>query len=195
MGRRLGGRNHAVPYDVVYEQNAPVAEQKLYRVVKGVVWLVRTGEDGSAVVVDEVYPGGYFGQETLCAGFYRTEARQMFPDGIVEEVLWPELSRSEQRAVHRDIADRLANNRWPERVLSGKIRERLLSYLTSLAEKGLGKKVGRSTEVFLPRHEDLALVLASTRETITMALGELRRRQLVSVKDANTFVIPVRRSA
>jgi CRP-like cAMP-binding protein len=191
MGRILGGRNKKNRYKIIYTQNQQVSEQKVFRVVSGLVWLVQTNADGSgALVVDEVYPGEYFGQEALRRGVYQAEARQIIPGGLVEDFLWRNSTHTERFSVLNSLGSRLAESRWATRVIRGDVQARVLAYLTGLARSNLGKRVGDSIEVFLPRHEDLALIVGATRETVSTVIAKLRKSGLISCKNRRTLVMP-----
>ena len=193
MGRRKGVKNHAVPHHIVYKQDSPVKKGQLYRVKYGLVWLVRRAENGQSVVVDELSTDDYFGYEALCDETYHTEARQMLVAGTVEVVSWQGLSSSIKSEINKKIIRRLTQSQWPERVLyvHGDVASRLYTYLTRLVQQKLGVCVGRSTEIYIPRHKDLALLLATTRETIHASLKKLRQQNLIKIKNSTTVVLPL----
>jgi hypothetical protein len=146
MGRILGGRNKKNRYKIIYTQNQQVSEQKVFRVVSGLVWLVQTNVDGSgALVVDEVYPGEYFDQEALRRGVYLAEARQIIPGGLVEDFLWRNSTYAERFAVLNSLGSRLAESRWATRVIHGDVQARVLTYLTGLARSSLGRGVSSAS--------------------------------------------------
>jgi CRP-like cAMP-binding protein len=160
----------------------------MYVVAKGRVKICHITNEGKQSVLSFVDPGEIFGELAVLDSGPREEyaeatkectviriPRNQFEDLFREE---PEFAlRLTQLIGHR--------RRRAERRLKNLVflpnRDRLLHLLLELAEKyGVASADGLQLNTNLS-HQDLASTIGSTRETVTLVLGELQARGLVRV--------------
>jgi CRP-like cAMP-binding protein len=167
------------------------AEQAVYFVKKGSIKLVRTTPDGHSFIIDILGASTLFGQ--LAEG----------PDADGSEVTAEALEETLLCLMRRENFNRLMEMvpALGTRItkLSGlrlrKIQNRLVDLLYSSVEARLAKTfLGLAAEFGVARqdgvlidlrltHNDFADLIASTRETVSAALGALSRRGAIDVRD------------
>ena len=160
----------------------------------GRVKIFHVTADGKQAVLAIIEPGEVFGELAVLDGGSREEfAEAMEPVGVI---LIPgrEVQRlmAEQPSVSLEVTRMLGlRRRRTERRLKSLLfrsnRERLVSLLLEFVERyGRTEKAGIALAIKLA-HQELANMIGSTRETVTVILGELqregslviRRRQIV----------------
>jgi CRP-like cAMP-binding protein len=162
--------------------------EAVYLVAKGRVKICHITNDGKQSVLAFVDPGEIFGELAVLD----TGAREEYAEAT-RECTAIRIPRSQFVDLFReepDFAMRLTQlighrRRRAERRLKNLVflpnRERLLHLLLELAEKyGVASADGLELDTNLS-HQDLASTIGSTRETVTLVLGELQARGLVRV--------------
>ncbi len=72
--------------------------------------------------------------------------------------------------------------------LSGSVEEKLARLLAHWAENS-GRHPGRDTRFPVPyKHEEIAQMIGSTRETVTRLLGALKKKKIIEVRGATVIV-------
>lgn len=177
--------------------STPESPQRvLYMLKKGYVRLSRIDRDGRMLTVGLLRPGNIFGEiEALSTGTAGAYAEAM------SDVLLCSLQEGDLRRMlhHRpDIAARMIRilsdrlrelEELLEQLALGTVEKRLLYLLVKLAEQ-----FGVSADPeFIPidielSHEDLSYMTASTRETVSLTLGGLKRAGIVRTKRRRLWV-------
>lgn len=157
-------------------------------VANGRIRLYSVTPDGKEVLLAFVEPGELFGELALIGGEAREEFAQAavlssviaIPRDAMETVLLrnARLSMSVTRYVglrRRSLERRLKN------LMFRSNRERLLGLLGELLEQ-YGRPVveGILIDIRLS-HQDLASLIGVTRESVTLALGELQNERMISI--------------
>jgi CRP/FNR family cyclic AMP-dependent transcriptional regulator len=144
--------------------------------------------DGKQSILAFIDPGEVFGE--LC--LFDTESREeqaiaMVPTAIVlipRDLIQQLISRHAELALgitRRMGLRRLRIERRLKSLLFRSNRERLLQLWMELAtEYGTPSKLGIEIRIKLS-HQDLASIIGSTRETVTMTLGELQEQGVVAL--------------
>lgn len=145
-------------------------------------------EDGKQSILAFVEPGELFGELALMGGQEREEFAEtveksmivLIPNDAMQQLLLrnPRLSLGVTRLIglrRRRIERRLKN------LLFRSNRERLVHLLLELAEQ-YGRPAADGLELKIKlSHQDLASVIGSTRETVTVLLGEMQAEGLLKL--------------
>jgi CRP-like cAMP-binding protein len=156
---------------------------------RGRVKIKAVTPDGRETIFAFIEPGELFGELAILDGESRQDYAEAVEDSLVlavprTELLWL-MERRPDVALHvtkllgfrlRRIENRLRN------LLFRSTRERALSLLLELLESH-GRLVGDRWEIRLRlSHQDFANLIGSTRETVTMTLGQLQREGLIEIR-------------
>lgn len=156
----------------------------VYLVKSGKVKILRTTEDGKEVLVSLLGPGDLFGEEVVFSDkeLERTTVARCLEPSLLcmarAEDIYSMVSRNPVLALN--IAKYLQEQRDDalaivEEVAYLKVQDRLLRLLERLAQEyGVPSKEGTLLNVRLT-HADLASLIGSTRETVTLQISSLIR--------------------
>ena len=173
------------------------ASDSVLLVTQGRVKLYHITGDGKQAVLTFIDPGELFGEVSLVEGGEREEFAEAIekttlirlPGDVVRELMdeHPSVAVGVTKLIglrRRRIERRLKS------LLFRSNRERLTHLLLELADK-YGRRTSEGVELGIKlSHQDLASIIGSTRETVTVVLGELqsegsvivKRRQIVLVR-------------
>lgn len=167
-------------------------------VMSGHVRLARLAESGKEITIDLLWPGDLFGEEVL----FENSHRRMNAHALRDACVWSLDAADVVDIAQRDsiFAMKLANI-IHERLLSVStaledvacqcIFERLLRLFDRLVKAhGIPMQAGQYVGVQLT-HRDIALLVGSTRETISKTMGELTRAGAVCI-DSDRLVVRYR---
>ncbi|MFN4070757.1 MAG: helix-turn-helix domain-containing protein [Thermus caldifontis] len=161
------------PGEVILYPGAPGPRDRVYRVLEGLVRLEAVDEEGNALTLRLVRPGGYFGEEALAG----TE-RGYFAEAVTEVVAEPlpkEPHPEEVRQVLQSLAQALSESyRRIERLATQRLKNRMAAAILELAETPLAHQEPEGL-VLRATHDELAAAVGSVRETVTKVIGELTR--------------------
>ena len=161
------------PGEVILYPGVPGPRDRVYRVLEGLVRLEAVDEEGNALTLRLVRPGGYFGEEAL-AGMERTYFAEAVTE-VVAEPLPKEPHPEEIRQVLLSLAQALSESyRRIERLATQRLKNRMAAAILELAETPLAHE-GPEGLVLRATHDELAAAVGSVRETVTKVIGELTR--------------------
>lgn len=146
----------------------------VFRVRDGLVRMTRTTPAGRTVTVRHLLPGDFFGEEALAAGDRCSGAETLTtatldviePDRIQAGLLGP-LTRSLSDQMRRLMDDQCRRR-------TDTLRARVAGYLVLLAGSPLAGTDADGRACLAVTHELVAEGVASTRESVSKVLGELR---------------------
>jgi CRP/FNR family transcriptional regulator, cyclic AMP receptor protein len=152
----------------------------IYLVKRGAVRIARETEDGKEVTVALLGPGDLFGEETLFEDKPRTTNAIVVEDALLcqtrAEDLFALLSRDPALALNvaKVLSGRLDEAQATmEDLAYTKVGERILHLLRKLAaEHGVPCTGGTRIDLRLT-HADIASLVGSTRETVSVEMGRL----------------------
>jgi CRP/FNR family transcriptional regulator, cyclic AMP receptor protein len=202
-GDRVDGTQHiftTVEYPAktgIFDQGDPT--RLVYLVKRGNVRISRLTPDGKEVTVAILGPGDIFGEETLFEKGPRTTVATTITQALLctakaddlFELLSkdPELALNVAKVVHDRLDDASATI---EDLAYARVADRLLHLFERLAaEHGVTTDAGTRIDVRLT-HADIASLIGSTRETVTVELQNLVREGKLRT-DHGTFTL-VRKS-
>lgn len=172
------------------------SERVIYFVKRGAVRIVRQTPDGKDVTVALLGPGDLFGEESLFDRKERTTHAVVVEDALLctsrADDLFTLLSRDPALALNvaKVLSERLGDAQSTmEDLAYAKVGDRIEHVLRRLAtEHGVPIKGGLRIEVRLT-HADIASLVGSTRETVSVEIGKLIDAGRLSL-DGRSFVIP-----
>ncbi|WP_038055781.1 helix-turn-helix domain-containing protein [Thermus amyloliquefaciens] len=161
------------PGEVILYPGVPGPRDRVYRVLQGLVRLEAVDEEGNALTLRLVRPGGYFGEEAWAG----TE-RGYFAEAVTEVVAEPlpkEPHPEEVFQVLLSLAQALSESyRRIERLATQRLKNRMAAAILELAETPLAHEEPEGL-VLRATHDELAAAVGSVRETVTKVIGELTR--------------------
>ncbi|TFU26717.1 helix-turn-helix domain-containing protein [Thermus tengchongensis] len=161
------------PGEVILYPGVPGPRDRVYRVLEGLVRLEAVDEEGNALTLRLVRPGGYFGEEAL-AGMERSYFAEAVTE-VVAEPLPKEPHPEEIRQVLLSLAQALSESyRRIERLATQRLKNRMAAAILELAETPLAHEEQEGV-VLRATHDELAAAVGSVRETVTKVIGELTR--------------------
>lgn len=167
----------------VFEEGAPA--DCCYVVVAGRAKVVLDSESGDEVALGEVAPGDLVGEVALLDGFTRSAALVAAETCrliVIPATAFDSLRSNpafERRLVARVMSTLRDSTEHVRSVATGPSLTRVVWCLGRIARRE-GKRDG--TSVIIPKkpHHELASMAGCTRETVSRALGTLKRKKYVS---------------
>ncbi len=178
----------------LFDQGDPT--RLVYLIKRGKVRVGRITADGKEVTVAILGAGDLFGEETLFESPTRTTVATVIEDALIctakAEDLFGLLARSPRLALNvaQILSDRLLDaNATMEDLAYARIPDRLMHLFSRLAvEHGTQTPDGVVVDVKLT-HADIASLIGSTRETVSLELANLVKAGKVKM-DGRAIVIP-----
>jgi CRP/FNR family cyclic AMP-dependent transcriptional regulator len=179
---------------MIFDQGDP--GRVVFLVKTGTVKIARLTPEGREVTVAILGAGDIFGEETLFDGAARTTVAVTMDDALVctarADDLFGLLARSPQLALNvaKILSERLGDaSATMEDLAYAKIPDRLMHLFRRLAvEHGNTSADGVTIDVRLT-HADIASLIGSTRETVSLELSHLVRAGRLRL-DGKAFVVP-----
>ncbi|MCC7274033.1 MAG: Crp/Fnr family transcriptional regulator [Alphaproteobacteria bacterium] len=192
IARRCTWRRHAAHEQII--DSASDSRDVLF-VTGGKVRIVNFSASGREVSLDDVGPGGFFGELAAIDGASRSATVVALEDTILASLApsaflallreHPEVALAIMRRLAGII--RQANSRIMDLSTVG-AQSRVCGELLRLASvDGTGAAAERRIRP-IPRHSDVASRASTTRETVARVLGDLVRHDIVR-RDADSFCI------
>ena len=164
-------------------------------VVSGRIKLYHLTPDGKQALLGIIDPGELFGELAILADSQREEFAECMepahivaiPRSVMQQLMesHPDVSLGVTRLIglrQRRIERRLKS------LLFRSNRDRLIHLLVELVEK-YGQTVPEGVQIGIRlSHQDLANIIGSTRETVTVLLGELGADKLLTIKKRKIIV-------
>jgi CRP-like cAMP-binding protein len=195
--RRLESRSLASTFvrgSMIYFPGEP--GEAVLLLTNGRVKVLSVTPDGRETILALIEPGEMFGELALFDAGARGEYAEAVEESTVlaiprEEILWlmgrrPDVALGVTKLLGfrlRRIENRLKN------VLFRTNRERTIAILLELVESH-GRRDKSGWEI-RPRlsHQDLAGLIGSTRETVTLTLGQLQREGLIRIDRRRIYIL------
>ncbi|MDP8256435.1 MAG: Crp/Fnr family transcriptional regulator [Candidatus Alcyoniella australis] len=178
---------------MIYMPDDPGTE--LYFLKAGRVKICKITEDGREIILNLVKPGDVFGEMAVIS----EGKRENFAE-IQENVIYYYIKRLDLIALMKsrpEVAIRLAKmigerrleaERNMESFLYKGVRERLASLLIKLA-KDYGIKDARGNMLRIKiTHQDLANLIGSSRETVSLTMGDFRKEGVIDINDRKIII-------
>ncbi|WP_038042225.1 helix-turn-helix domain-containing protein [Thermus tengchongensis] len=163
----------------------------LYRLQTGLVRIVELLSDGRTLTLRHILPGDYFGEEALEGKRYRYAAEAMTE--VVVEGLDPRtMSHEALHQVARNLARQMRRvQAYEAHLQTGELRARIARYLLFLADTPASHRDERGLYV-TASHEEIADATASTRESVSKILSDLRREGLIDTAYRKVYLLDLK---
>jgi CRP/FNR family transcriptional regulator len=192
----LGGRRmNVADNSTVFEPHT--SPDELYFIESGQVRLYQLGPDGSMRLSEILGPGDWFGIAALArAGTYGTRAVTVTTSvlwTLAAEQLFDLLRQEPDVAVELigQLADRLETaNEDAARLMFDDCNQRLINTLVRFSRTAAATPLGDGGVVLRITHQQLAQAVGAARETISLALTQLRQRNLLRTGRNRLFFKP-----
>lgn len=177
---RTSGKN-----EYIYFPNDP--SKIVFFLKRGRVKIGKYTDDGKEIIKAILHPGEIFGEMSIAGQESRTDFAQALDDDVmicatnVEDIKKIMNNNAKlSMAITRSIGERLMNvERKMESLIFKDARTRIIDLIKQMAEKR-GKKIG--DEILLNHdltHQDIANITATSRQTVTVTLNELKEKDLI----------------
>jgi CRP-like cAMP-binding protein len=167
----------------IFESNDPA--ERVYLVVKGQVRLYQVGPDESARLLDILGPGQWFGEAALAqfpvTGSRAVTGSQTEVIEVSAQALLDHLTGSIPAAVEllRELAEKLQAARdEASRFVFDDCNGRLIKTLVRFSESAAATRHADGVVLHVT-HQQLAQAVGVARETVSLALTQLRQQQLL----------------
>ncbi|WP_027882292.1 cyclic nucleotide-binding domain-containing protein [Meiothermus rufus] len=172
--------------EVVYR--AGDRAEAIYRLERGLVRIVEILPDGRQLTLRHVLPGDYFGEEALTERQYKYTAEALTEAAAF--ALDPKaLTHDEMRALAGSLASQMVQVQAYETHLQwGELRSRICRYLLYLAATAAKGQDERGVYV-TASHEEIADATASTRESVSKLLSDLRHEGLLDTGYRKIYLV------
>lgn len=180
--------------DVVYGPGD--ASNCVYVIVSGRVKVCQPAHDGKLSIIAIIEQGDVFGEMALVESENRQEHAEAVENTVLLQIPVPELQRVMTMNPHSILelarlvaARRRRTERRLRNLLFHSNRERLIHLLMELLEfYGRKTETGYDLDIKLS-HQEMANIIGSTRETVTVVLGELQREGLVQIARRRVHIL------
>ena len=155
------------------------AASSLYRVRSGLVRITRMTPEGRLLTVRHVMPGDVFGEEAFTGGT-REETAEALTDAEVETLHPNRIGGDDLREVTYSLSrqmQRLID--YGYHLQTGDLRQRVARYLLKLSDTPLARRDSAGRPMISATHELVAEGTASTRESVSKIITELRAEGLI----------------
>ena len=173
------------------DKNRPIyfpeqATGNIYFLKEGHVKLYRLHEDGREVILDILGPGEIFGELTLCGEGGGQDYASALDEALICTVKKPDfeamLLNSPEMNLRLTRWFGLRLRKFEEKVndLAFKdVTQRIIGFLVRYAEEFGKIKSGTVTVPAFLSHQDIAFLTASSRQTVTTTLNDLREKGII----------------
>lgn len=153
--------------------------ESFYRVKSGLIRLMRIKPDGRSVTLRHVLPGDLFGEEVFI-GAKRFADAEAATEAVVEVFSDRDLHGPNVLGVVHSLVNqtkRILNDEYDFQV--GFLRERIARYLCKLMRTPLAERSEQGVWQICASHELIAEGTASTRESVSKELADMRHASII----------------
>ncbi|MEN2983117.1 MAG: helix-turn-helix domain-containing protein [Thermus sp.] len=163
----------------------------LYRLESGLVRIVELLPDGRTLTLRHVLPGDFFGEEALEGRRYRYAAEAM-TEAVVRGFEPKAMTHEELHQVARNLARQMRRvQAYETHLQTGELRARIARYLLFLADTPASFRDAKGLYV-TASHEEIADATASTRESVSKLLSDLRREGLIATAYRKVYLLDLK---
>lgn len=150
------------------------AAQSVFRVRDGLIRITRMTPEGRILTVRHLIPGDFFGEEAFIDG-RREELAEALTTAQIEAIDPALINQQDLMAITRSLSQQMQRSMDDQYHLqTGDLRQRVARYLLKLANTPLSRRDERGRSVISATHELIAEGTASTRESVSKIITELR---------------------
>jgi CRP-like cAMP-binding protein len=153
--------------------------QSVFRVCDGLVRITRMTPQGRTLTVRHVLPGDFFGEEAFGNGT-RAEVAEALTTAKIEAIDPERIDHQDLMTITQSLSAQMQRLMdYEYHLQTGDLRQRVSRYLLKLALTPLTQEDERGRKVVSATHELIAEGTASTRESVSKIINELRAEGLI----------------
>jgi len=153
--------------------------QSVYRVRDGLIRITRMTPEGRTLTVRHLMPGDFFGEEAFISS-QREEIAEALTQAQIEAIDPQRINHTDLIKITRSLSQQMQRLMdYEYHLQTGDLRQRVVRYLLKLADTPLGAINDEGFKVVSATHELLAEGTASTRESVSKIITELRAEGLI----------------
>jgi CRP-like cAMP-binding protein len=153
--------------------------QSVFRVRDGLIRITRMTPEGRILTVRHVMPGDFFGEEAFMDA-RREEMAEALTNAQVEAIDPQLINHSDLMTITQSLSRQMQRLMdYEYHLQTGDLRQRVARYLMSLSETPLATRNEEGRLVVSATHELIAEGTASTRESVSKIITELRSEGLI----------------
>ncbi len=153
--------------------------QSIFRVRDGLIRITRMTPEGRILTVRHVMPGDFFGEEAFMSG-KREEIAEALTSAQIEAVDPQLVNYTDLMAITQSLSKQMQRLMdYEYHLQTGDLRQRVSRYLIKLSETPLATRDEAGRPVVSATHELIAEGTASTRESVSKIITELRSDSLI----------------
>jgi len=150
------------------------AAQSVFRVRDGLVRITRMTPEGRVLTVRHLVPGDFFGEEAFMDG-RREEIAEALTSAQIEAIDPAMINGQDLMAITRSLSVQMQRSiDYQYHLQTGDLRQRVARYLLKLADTPLARRDAQGRPVISATHELVAEGTASTRESVSKIITDLR---------------------
>jgi len=154
--------------------------QSVFRVRDGLVRITRMTPEGRVLTVRHLVPGDFFGEEAFMDG-RREEIAEALTTAQIEAIDPALINQQDLMAITRSLSVQMQRSMdYQYHLQTGDLRQRVARYLLKLADTPLARRDPQGRPVISATHELVAEGTASTRESVSKIITELRADGLIA---------------
>ena len=174
---RAGSTLHFERRATLYLNGDPA--HSVFRIRDGLVRITRETPDGRTLTVRHVMPGDYFGEEALTAG-ERSEMAEALTTVSIDAIDPERIGVGNLMPLARSLAEQIGRlMEYGYHLQTGDLRTRVARYLLALAQTPLARCGADGRVVIAATHELIAEGTASTRESVSKIISQLKNARLI----------------
>lgn len=151
----------------------------VFRVRDGLIRITRMTPEGRILTVRHVMPGDFFGEEALADGCHE-EIAEALTMTYIDAIDPKHINYSDLMTITRSLSQQMQRLMdYEYHLQTGDLRQRVARYLLSLSQTPLGETNEGGHIVVAATHELIAEGTASTRESVSKIITELRSEGLI----------------
>jgi CRP-like cAMP-binding protein len=189
----IGGREQDVPLEggleaptqtlsfhrkqTLYHSGDPA--QSVFRVRDGLMRITRMTPEGRVLTVRHVMPGDFFGEEAFMHG-NREEIAEALTNAQIEAIDPEMINHGDLMTITQSLSKQMQRLMdYEYHLQTGDLRQRVARYLINLSDTPLAVEDESSRHIISATHELIAEGTASTRESVSKIITELRSEGLI----------------
>jgi len=154
--------------------------QSVFRVRDGLVRITRMTPEGRILTVRHLVPGDFFGEEAFMDG-QREEIAEALTTAQIEAIDPALINQQDLMSITRSLSVQMQRSmEYQYHLQTGDLRQRVARYLLTLADTPLARVDAQGRPVISATHELVAEGTASTRESVSKIITELRAEGLIA---------------
>lgn len=153
--------------------------QSVFRVRDGLIRITRMTPEGRVLTVRHVMPGDFFGEEAFMSG-KREEIAEALTSAQIEAIDPQLINYGDLMTITQSLSKQMQRLMdYEYHLQTGDLRQRVSRYLIKLSETPLCTDDPEGRPVVSATHELIAEGTASTRESVSKIITELRSDSLI----------------